>query len=322
MQACIYSPIFPIASSPHSHRRGWAELWSHHLDVPIFQKGQSLNRFDRVYVYHGHEVGPNPKALNYFLKSDDSYIELADRINRFIEYPGDMVSLDWSCPDYATLVEQRSVKAIEHFEHVNFDAGRERCNTMRTETMLFDAGNMIIGDSHAASVWQPGASISRNDFKTLHGALEQGLASFVHGSPTKITWYFGNIDIRHHLCRMSDPIQAARELATEYVEQARELSMFSEFVHPLPIEPETRKIPKTGYYKNQPFHGSWQQRNDVREAFIERIRELINYPGSACYEYSWPSSWLDTTGALSEDHMERPRSVHLSPVSYRWKNNA
>jgi hypothetical protein len=320
MNQCIYSPIFPIASSPHSHRRGWAELWSHHLDVPIFQKGQKLSDFDKVYVYHGHEIGSEPTSLNYFLKSDESYQELADRLHRFASFQGEYVSLDWGCPNYAWLVEQRTTSHMHLFDHIDFEQAGQRCNDMPWQSMLFRAAHQIIGDSHAGSVWQPGASISRNDFKTLHGALQQGLDTFVEGHPSRITWYFGNIDIRHHLGRTDNPMNAARELATRYTREALSLAHETEFIAPLPIEPETRKIPKSGHYKKTAYYGTWDERNEIRRVFIDTILDVISdHPRASLF--NWPATWTTDTGMLNEVHMERPRSVHLSPSFYRWKTD-
>ena len=88
-----------------------------------------------------------------------------------------------------------------------------------------------------------------------------------------IEFYFGNIDIRHHLCRQDNPEQATKELVRKYVEQARAIANFHNatirLYEPLPIENPSRKIPKTGWHKGAPFCGDWPSRNFVRKLFRE-----------------------------------------------------
>jgi len=34
--------------------------------------------------------------------------------------------------------------------------------------------------------------------------------------------------------------------------------------------------------------------------------------------FHWPSNFLNSKGELDFEYMERPKSIHLSPQSYRW----
>jgi hypothetical protein len=156
-------------------------------------------------------------------------------------------------------------------------------------------------------------------FSTLHGSINRGFETFIPEGKEydKIETYFGNIDIRHHLCRFDNPIEEAEKLADRYsAELYRIARAYGASVipwEPLPIENESRKVPKTGWYKKTPFYGSWQERTDVRQAFIERLKGHTTV-------YTWTSNLKNTIGELNFDVMEKPQSVHLSRASYpHWQ---
>ena len=90
----------------------------------------------------------------------------------------------------------------------------------------------------------------------------------------KVELYFGNIDIRHHLCRVEgNHIDNAIELASRYIQAAEKLPIDDVSIYELlPIEDESRKLPKSGYYKGKPFWGTWEQRNSARMAFYETLK--------------------------------------------------
>ena len=74
---------------------------------------------------------------------------------------------------------------------------------------------------------------------------------------------------------------------------------------------DTRRIPKSGFYKGTPFYGTWQQREAVRSAFNvalhDEARKISN-----CKVFKWPAWMVDESGALIDEHMEKPGSVHLA----------
>jgi hypothetical protein len=146
-----------------------------------------------------------------------------------------------------------------------------------------------------------------------------GLSSFIpKGEFTNAEFYFGNIDIRHHLCRQSDPAEATRDLVQRYVEDVKKLDFQSVKIwEPLPIENESRKLPKTGYYKGTPFYGTWTQRNEIRKIFIA---ELEKYSTERVSIFKWTDHLLNAAGELDFEHMEKPQSVHLSRAAYpHWQ---
>ena len=80
----------------------------------------------------------------------------------------------------------------------------------------------------------------------------------------------------------------------------------------LPIEDESRKLPKSGYYKNKPFWGTWEQRNRCRLLF----RDYIEQFATRAKIIRWTDYLLNKEGQLDFKHMEMPHSIHLSRGSY------
>ena len=89
-----------------------------------------------------------------------------------------------------------------------------------------------------------------------------------------------------------------------------------EVVAALPIENEARRLPKTGYYKGQPFWGSWAERNDACKAFNAALRRRSAFLGFDVIE--WPDHFINEASELDFNVMEKPRSVHISPEQYLW----
>jgi len=83
---------------------------------------------------------------------------------------------------------------------------------------------------------------------------------------------------------------------------------------PLPIENESRKIPKTGWYKGTPFYGTWSERNKVRNYFIETLEECCDN----IKLIKWTKYLLNKKGELDFKCMEKPQSVHLSREYYPY----
>ena len=89
-----------------------------------------------------------------------------------------------------------------------------------------------------------------------------------------------------------------------------------EIIQALPIESETRKLPKTGYYKGTPFAGSWQERTSLVNLMNEMIVSMCDRNGWSTWKHS--DAYKNTLGELSFDVMEKPKSVHLAREFYRW----
>jgi len=160
---------------------------------------------------------------------------------------------------------------------------------------------LMLGDSHSLSVW-PGADhmIERRDGQTLWGFLND---------PKKADFlYMGNIDIRFHLCRQADPLTATRQLASRYVDFARNCGAKVSCL--LPVESESRKLPGTGLYKGKPFYGSQADRTYLMEEFNAI---LCN---SSLEVHKWPKEWYNNLEQYENEVMEPRQSVHIRPKHY------
>ena len=169
-----------------------------------------------------------------------------------------------------------------------------------------EKSNLVIGDSHSLSVWpNENYGISRNDGKTLHGFLKlnMDLSQYEH-----IIFYFGNIDLRFHLARQSNPIEATKDLFKRYCDYASNYN--STLTMLLPAEDESRKIPKSGQYKGKNFFGSLELRKELR-----LIANKIIYDSGIPF-LEWPSTFLDEKGNLMFEIMEPKQSVHQQRLQH------
>ena len=176
-------------------------------------------------------------------------------------------------------------------------------------------GSAVIGDSHALSVWKPGYSLDFTPGRTLHGFLKRRTPREINQLwPSGVVLYFGNIDIRFHLMRQSNPVEATKELFGKYVEFAKQLNKAT-IVEPLAIEHESRKIPGTGLYKGKPFYGTRKERMEIRQVAIDTLR------ASGLDTISWPEEWVDEDGTKMLDILEQKQSVHLRPKNWKYIND-
>lgn len=178
--------------------------------------------------------------------------------------------------------------------------------------------DLVIGDSYAL-VWfeKPYQNVFRYDGKTLHGALNDKLISFIHTeNPTSITFCFGDNDIRLHLCRQDDPLESASLLLMEYHKQLLELKQkysslkIIRLTACVPIYSELRKMSKTVSYKGRTYWGSWKDRHSLKEYINNQNRKFCFSHGFEFLEY--PEYFSDENGMLLEKYMEKPRGVHIS----------
>ena len=328
----IVSPITNHANKTTSHRTGWARMWAKCLDSKL-SFNNDWSKENTVYLEHGMEFNENSKGVNVFLKEPKSWDKLAEKARMIEGFEGELYSLDVDCPDYGARLKSRvRDHSTSAYKDLNFQKISEVCSRAKTikQEDLSKSG-IVLGDSHALSAWRPDAHLSRNDGQTLNGAINRGLDSWTdkffreNREISFLRTYFGNIDIRHHVCRLatsfSDQRSATLDLVARYIEelinwqQKNEVSKI-EIVASLPVENESRKLPKTGYFKGQPFWGSWSERDRVHQIFDEELKKKCNTNGFTFVE--WPEHFINDAGELSFDYMEKPRSVHVSPEHYMW----
>ena len=350
----IISPINNHANRIYSHRTGWGRMWAKCLNVPMGFNAD-WSKGENVYLEHGMEWKVGAKSINYFLASEkqlialtaenktralegkpikeSSWEKLAKKAKMFENFKGKLYSLDIDCPMYGTLLKTRVKSWVPNvFKNLDFDKIDKVCKTAKTirqEDLKRDF--LTLGDSHSLSAWHEKASLCRNDGQTLNGAINTGFDHWLQGFSEqkkikKLRTYFGNIDIRHHICRLEETeenqLAAIKDLVVRYfkeLERIKELYVLEEIeiVAVLPIESISRKLPKTGYYKGKPYWGSWSERTMVSQEFNRICRGLCDRLHGYTF-IEWPSKFTNSRGELDFEYMERPQSVHISPEHYLW----
>ena len=324
MSILITSPFTHISSNIHSHRAAQAAIYAEQLSVEhspnvhLDRTGNIApdpNAIDDVYVYHGNDWGG---SLNLF-GGMKNYGNI-DNLIRYSKIKGPVYSLWIDHPKYSEMLEPRMKGEIHPDWHkVDWDNLKKLENTAITVREIESVNRVVAGDSHAICMYRPGWFVNSVPFKTLHGALKQGLHTFIEPHHEIAEFYFGNIDVRHHLLRQPDPEKAVRDLANRYYEQLSQLDLAKVYAYELlPIENESRALPKTGYYKGTPFYGSWDQRDAARLIFKDEMKKLCSQ-GSVNF-IEWVDYLMNDKGELDFAYMEKPKSVHLSRASYpHWQ---
>jgi len=285
------------------------------------------NEFDDMFLYHGSDWN---KLLNFY-GGVSAFPYLSNVIN-VSKFKGKVYSLGIQCPKYNTLLKRKlhlaEVKGTGVIQPGWYDVDVDNMGKM-VESMEYVpfphiTDKVVIGDSHAICMYRPGWTVNSVKFKTLNGALTSGLSSFVEeirpASEVKyLECYFGNIDVRHHLCRLEgNHIHNARELATRYFNAAKELTIPNIALYELlPIENESRKIPLMGFYKGKPFWGTWSERNAVRTEFNNTLEKLCDSHPSITFK-KWTDYLINAKGELDFAYMEKPQSIHLSREFYPY----
>ena len=323
MKTLVTSPFTHISSNIHSHRAAQAAIYANQLeengyDVHLNRTGDihpDINSFATIFVYHGNDWGG---SLNLFggMKNYGGI----DNLIRYSQFKGMVHSLWIDHPKYSEMLEPRMKGDIHHdWAKVDWENLKRIENTAITVKEIKRVNRVVAGDSHAICMYRPGWFVNSVPFKTLHGALKEGLSSFIQPHHEIAEFYFGNIDVRHHLMRQSNPEEATRDLVKRYYEQLSQLDLAKVYAYELlPIENESRALPKTGYYKGTPFYGAWEHRETVRLIFRDEMKKLCAQ-GSVNF-IEWTGYLKNNIGELDFAHMEKPKSVHLSRNSYpHWQ---
>lgn len=339
MKTVVISPFYPISDKlDTSHRAGWARYWANELknqgdiDVDLLTTARmgevaNLRRGDRIHCYHGMEF---KGQMNLQSGLTD---EILNRVKLLIDAAKRGVrisSLDVPMPDYGRLLAERGM------DPTSAEALTKACGKAQPALCPNNQPKHVaIGDSHMLSLYRPDTTVLRNDSLTLYGALRRGgswggLLMDVNilehewgvelDKLDSMTFYYGNIDIRHHLLRQETPATSMKEIVKDYGAQIELIAKDKkpkavEIVLPLPIEDEARAIPKSGWYKGTPFFGTWSERHQMRLAMRDQMKRMAKKYGFETYDH--PKHFVDKDGKLSFDAMERPRSVHIRPSEYR-----
>lgn len=332
MTDIVLSPFYPVADKiDTSHRAGWARYWARELGATLLTTGTmdqvaQAKKGDTLYLYHGMEWNGSMNLQSGLTP------EIKDRAHRLIDAHKrgvKIISLDVPMPSYGKLIAARTDAddvARRYAELLDKALKNRGFLSVPTERPK----HVIMGDSHSLSLYRPDGVIYRTDGQTLNGALAIGLQKRLEAWQFEtqvellklglLTSYFGNIDVRHHLLRQPDPKEAARLLAAAYCKQLAGIQFKHKIGHievaePLPIENESRLLPKTGWYKGTPFFGTWKQRDDLRKYLRDRLKTEAKKHGFTVYSH--PKHFTNKQGELTFDVMEQPRSVHIRPSEYR-----
>ena len=296
-----------IPKKKNSHGYGWARTWSENLGVGINHEGDFT---EVLYLDHGVNFGGSLNLFGGFTP------DLERRINNFLKARY-VYSLDIDMPDYGEMLKKRKDVVDKGW----CDLVSAKCKSAKTlkSTDISELRWLTIGDSHTAAYAKDRSMVIKTNGLTLNGqirtAFDYVTDHIQQCMPSGVTMSFGNIDIRHHVCRLGVDIEGMLIAWKKYGDSLEDRGIIVEYATPWPIEHEERKLPKTGYYKDQPFWGTRDERINVLNKWISIMDDL----GMKRVEY--PSEWLTMDGEkYAKDIMESVSSVHLSPECYRRKN--
>jgi len=324
-KAILNAPFIPVATRMASHRGAQGAIYADMIkqtgvDITINYSGkiEDHNQYDEMYVYHGNDWSG---GMNVF-GGVKGFPYVANTRN-FSKFKGKVYSLAIDFPPYHEMIQERIDKAKEKGNEIqpewlevdihNLKRMYETAETIKHPKMT---NKLIIGDSHSICMYRPGWTVNSVPFKTLNGALNDDLLTYLDGfgDITELECYFGNIDIRHHLCRIEgDYLENTIALAERYITIVEALPIEKVSIYELlPIEDISRKLPKSGYYKDKPFWGTWEQRNQARLKF----REVLESKAKHTKIIRWVDKLTNKAGQLDFDYMEKPQSIHLSRQYY------
>lgn len=311
-----------LSASQHSHNTGWAYLRKHQLEqvfkqpIQVLHKRESWSDYDLVLLYHGINF---KGTLNLFGGASEINAKYFERL---LIPNVEFISLDIPMPDYGQLCSGRKT-CSEYWSKVDWATISKICQD--TDHMIHPelTPKLTMGDSHSFSAYTKGHMTIRKDGRTLAGVLKKSLRKEMvdHGvdpaTLTHLTLYYGNIDVRHHIMREADPKGHVDRIIAEYEKQIKSLGIENiELVRLLPIEDESRRLPKTGYYEKTPFFGSWDQRNEIKDYFNGHLNRLCTDNGWSFFEFD-PIIYKVDRLEFMTTYMEKPQSVHLAPKYHR-----
>ena len=315
-----------IPTRKHSHNAAWVWLYKNMLhsagytDVTILKNHDTYEGYDAMIFYPGIAYAG---TINFFFGVDDNVVR---RFSRIQDFEGPTFIMNHDMPMIGETVHKRmhNKSTSRHVGDLDLKKIDDICKKTKSFNYVEKSKKLCFGDSHCFSTWLPGYSVCRNDGLTLFSTLKNGVKETIEDRSgiethnlSHLTFYMGNIDIRHHMMRYDNAVERMHSMIIELSDQLKSLKIPNiEIVNTLPIENISRKLPKTGYYKKTPYFGTWEERVKLTNTFnmaIDKICIENNWKA-----FKWPSKFLNDLGELDFEYMERPKSVHLSPMSYRW----
>ena len=305
-----------------SHKSAWPHMIANQLinagyknTSVITSVSTNWTDYDCIILDHGMEF---KGTFNIFGGANDDLYNQVIRLFSGVK----MYSLHHDMPDLGDLITKRLKTGSELFKTLEsrIEEATEICSKIQRVDFIEKTDKLCFGDSHSFSQYTPGYMTQRHDGLTMHGALKRGLDSYVYPWITSLRVYLGNIDVRHHLMRQDNPSASVKKLLASYEAELLKLQERGvteiEVVHTLPIENESRVLPKTGYYKGTPFTGTWAQRTALVKEINAGIDAMCERNGWHVYKH--PEVYFNALGELTFDVMEKPKSVHIAREFYRW----
>lgn len=307
-----------VAANPStamfSHNGGWTytiidQLRSRfNAEVEIVKNPESIHEYDSICINEG--LNYKEGSWNFFGGMQERSISM---VNELTKYNGSVYC-------YNEKICWHSLFKRKELRDSSLRLGdTPRVNLLSTEEN--HGSDIIIGDSHSVSIYKPGYNISRNDGKTLFGALKYNgiLKQFDFTGYNNIVLYFGNIDIRFHVDR-NNGLEAIDKLVKDYssfVGDLKEKGYNVTVQGLLPIESDDRKIPGTGLYKGKPFYGS----REDRQIYVDYFNQQMEY-NAMYYDFVFRYWDLPLDGFDSPKFkcMESRQSVHLRPSYYLFND--
>lgn len=302
MKKAVTGIFNKIPRKTNSHGYGWARTWSENLDIPINHDAEIV---DVLYMDHGVNFGG---SLNLFAGFTE---DLKQRIDNMMQ-SSEIFSLDRPMPEYGEMLKKR--KDV----HDKKWCDEITSKLMTAKTLIssdLDKDWLAVGDSHTAAYSRIDSSVVKQDGTTLNGQCNSNF-SYLKQHIDKRKWKgvtisLGNIDVRHHLCRISADWKPLYDKMFAFGDS---LGCNVEYSVPWPIEYEERRLPKTGQYRNQNFWGTREQRAELVNDIYEYMANRVNIVRA-------PQAWYDMNPKqYAESRMEGTSSVHLNPLFYRRMN--
>ena len=293
MKTGIVGILYNTAKLDITHPAGWNHILKEIMfpDAEFLTENNNWHDFDQLVICHG--LNYKEKSYNIVGGVGEAHYK---RLKMLYNFKGKILSFD-----------NFDIKDFIKYKKVDFNWDKEWSYEKIT---LPKKDKIVYGDSHSISIWPNSEyEISRNDGKTLYSFLKDPI-DLDHYRYNDIILYFGNIDVRHHLCRTKEPVVETMKLFNKYIDYALDLN--ATVVNLLPIESEERRIPKTGQYKGTNFSGSREQ----RQMLVYLANDLMNST-EGLKTITWPQEWYDNINYYEKEIMERTQSVHIKPRYYR-----
>lgn len=177
--------------------------------------------------------------------------------------------------------------------------------------------SFTIGDSHSIMFWKPHRTVEAMYGRTLFRSLKEHLSSITPEHAEEVVFCFGNIDLRHHLARQTDPVQSAIDLATEYAKQAGSIKADVSVCELLPNIQQDRPTGLSYHYRQEPFFGDVPLRDEIRQAFNSTLEKQC-----ALHEISLlstPVGLICENGLLKNEVLEPKGGIHVKATYYEHR---